>query len=445
MDVNIQIKLPLNASTLDQENAIQAAVNQAGLLSTRLLLEGLNVDGRPLQLSDAEGRIMRMSAKKKPVIKEIQTPYGALSLPRFVYQSSAGGACLVPLDRAAGLIGSATPKFAQMVSSKIAEMPARAVARDLAHNHQRSVCLEQLQNITGRVGDLARAMQPHLPLEEAELPPADKVATVTLGVDAASMLMNTLSDDSAKDRRKSRQLDWRMGMVGTISFYDTEGERLHTQYLAQAPPEVLSEGKTAFWKQMDAQVKRIKDLYPKARYTGVSDGAPDLAAWLVQHTDEPPVLDYYHAAAYLDLAAPAFYTKPEEASAWAAVAREDLREVEGAAGTLLAEMVGRRDKGRRRLSPQVREGLDKAIGYIQARVERMDYARLRAAGIPIGSGVTESACKLLIKHRMCGPGMRWGHRAADHVLTLRSMLYSDGMWRVLWSKLSPKNPALSDV
>ena len=97
MDVNIQIKLPLNASTLDQENAIQAAVNQAGLLSTRLLLEGLNVDGRPLQLRDTQGRIMRMSAKKKPVIKEIQTPYGALSLPRFVYQSSAGGACLVLL------------------------------------------------------------------------------------------------------------------------------------------------------------------------------------------------------------------------------------------------------------------------------------------------------------------------------------------------------------
>jgi len=49
----------------------------------------------------------------------------------------------------------------------------------------------------------------------------------------------------------------------------------------------------------------------------------------------------------------------------------------------------------------------------------------------------ESACKLIIKHRMCGPGMRWGHRAADHVLALRCLLHSDGMWRVVWSKPSP--------
>lgn len=304
MEVVIRVKLPLNASMLEQEDAIQSAINQAGLISTRLLLEHYDTGGHSLVVSDEQGREMRLTAKGKPVIKEIETPYGSVSVPRHVYQSSAGGACLVPLDRAAGLIGAATPKFAQMVASKVAEMPARSVVRDLADNHQRSVSLEQLQHVSGRVGELARAQQEQLPMEESGLPSARQVKTITLGVDAASMLMNT-------------------------------------------------------------------------------------------------------------------------------------------AGTLLAEMRTRSEQSESRLSLAAREGLGKAMGYIGSRVERMDYARLRQDGIPIGSGVTESACKLIIKHRMCGPGMRWGHRAADHVLALRCLLHSDGMWRVLWSKLSPKNKGLA--
>lgn len=444
MQVVIDITLPLDASMLEQENAIQSAVNQAGLVSTRLLLESHDADGRPLVVRDEQGREMRLSAKGKPVAKEIETPYGAVSVARHVYQSSAGGACLVPLDQAAGLIGSATPKFAQMVASKVAEMPVRRVVRDLADNHQRAVSLEQLQQVSGRVGELARAQQEHLPMEQSGLPSARRVRTITLGVDAASMLMNTLDDGQARDRRKSRRLDWRMAMVGTISFYDAQGERLHTLYAAQSPPESVQEGKEAFWQQMEEQVAKIKALYPKARYTGVSDGAPDLLTWLKKHTEEQ-VLDYYHAAGYLDLAAPAFYQEPEEASAWAAVARQDLLEAPGAASTLLAEMVARREAHGACLSQAQSAGLDKAIGYIEPRLERMDYAKLRAQGIPIGSGVTESACKLIIKHRMCGPGMRWSHRAADHVLALRCLLHSDGMWRVLWSKLSPQKPQFANL
>ena len=238
MQVVIDIKLPLNASMLEQENAIQAALNQAGLRCTGLLLESLDTDGQPLLVRDARGGQVRLSAKGRKVPRQIETPYGSLNVARHVYQSSAGGACLVPLDQAAALLGAATPKFAQMVASKVAELPARSVARDLSQNHQRAVSLAQLQDLSGRVGELARAQQEHLPMEQAELPAPWQVATITLGVDAASMLMNSAGTPAAaSDRRKHRQLDWRMAMVGTISFHDAQGERLHTLYAAQSPPE----------------------------------------------------------------------------------------------------------------------------------------------------------------------------------------------------------------
>ena len=47
----------------------------------------------------------------------------------------------------------------------------------------------------------------------------------------------------------------------------------------------------------------------------------------------------------------------------------------------------------------------------------MDYAELVAQHIPIGSGVTEAACKVLVKQRLCGSGMRWKERGAAAVLS----------------------------
>src|SRR5262245_35649227 len=38
----------------------------------------------------------------------------------------------------------------------------------------------------------------------------------------------------------------------------------------------------------------------------------------------------------------------------------------------------------------------------------MDYPPLVESKIPIGSGVTEAACKVLVKQRLCGSGMKSG-------------------------------------
>jgi len=37
----------------------------------------------------------------------------------------------------------------------------------------------------------------------------------------------------------------------------------------------------------------------------------------------------------------------------------------------------------------------------------MNYAMHTEKNLPIGSGVTEAACKTLVKQRLCGLGMRW--------------------------------------
>jgi len=54
----------------------------------------------------------------------------------------------------------------------------------------------------------------------------------------------------------------------------------------------------------------------------------------------------------------------------------------------------------------------------------MDYAGRVAANEPIGSGVTEAACKVIVKQRLCGSGMKWTEGGSAVVLSLRTLSYT---------------------
>jgi hypothetical protein len=64
----------------------------------------------------------------------------------------------------------------------------------------------------------------------------------------------------------------------------------------------------------------------------------------------------------------------------------------------------------------------------------MQYAAYRAAGLPIGSGVTEAGCKELIKTRFCRSGMRWQRETAAPILHLRAIRLSN-QWECFWKKV----------
>ena len=65
----------------------------------------------------------------------------------------------------------------------------------------------------------------------------------------------------------------------------------------------------------------------------------------------------------------------------------------------------------------------------------MDYAQRVQDKVPIGSGVTESACKTLVKMRLCRSGAKWREQGAAGVLSLRSLSYTPGRWEQLWAKI----------
>lgn len=57
--------------------------------------------------------------------------------------------------------------------------------------------------------------------------------------------------------------------------------------------------------------------------------------------------------------------------------------------------------------------------YLSVHLEHIQYCRFKQLGLPIGSGMVESACKWLIQQRFKGTGMRWSEDGFNHLLHLR--------------------------
>jgi hypothetical protein len=411
--VTLEIKVQLSGSMLQAEERILAALNKAGCLATGKALERFDTGGSGLEL----GGVKWFSKGKLP--KTYQTPYGSVEVARHVYQRSEGGKTFCPLEREARIVVTSTPRFAKMVAHKFANGASPMVQRDLLENHGRDCARSSLQDLAEAVGSLAQAKEESWQYETPKL--QKPVASVAIGMDGTCML---LCEDG-----------YREAMTGTLTRYDRHGERQHTIYLA-ATPEY---GKATFYERMDREIAHLKELYPEATYVGLADGARANWDYLERHTTVQ-VLDFYHAAEYIAQAAWAAY--PQEAAQrelWTESHCHALKHKHGAATRLLKELEALRSP---QLSRTIGQNLEQAITYFRHHKQRMQYARYRAQGLPIGSGVTEAACKTLVKQRLCCSGMKWVERGARIVLSLRALVLTNQRWQQFWAKINQYGFAL---
>jgi hypothetical protein len=87
------------------------------------------------------------------------------------------------------------------------------------------------------------------------------------------------------------------------------------------------------------------------------------------------------------------------------------------------------------LTKSIKENLQAALTYFKNHRQMMDYAMHLEKNLPIGSGVTEAACKTLVKQRLCGSGMRWKDQGAKVILSLRALVQSKGRWQQFLDKI----------
>ncbi|MGC1375238.1 MAG: hypothetical protein WA821_03390 [Anaerolineales bacterium] len=73
--------------------------------------------------------------------------------------------------------------------------------------------------------------------------------------------------------------------------------------------------------------------------------------------------------------------------------------------------------------------------YFHARKSKMDYARFRQEGYPIGSGTVESGVNTVVHHRMKRQGRGWKRQNAQAMLAALSELHS-GRFQAAWQSLN---------
>lgn len=404
--IKIEIEIAFEKSFLKTEDKIQMALNEAGCLASEFAIKQYDTDGSAIEFKGNK------LICKGLVPKKYQTPYGEIKIERNVYQDNKGGKTYCPLDIGAKIIKSTTPRFAKMISSKYSENNSKKVQDDLKNNHCRYISKSFIQDISNSVGSIIISKEDNwnycLPVDNKS------VKIIGCGLDGTCLLMS--------------EGGYREAMVGTIAFYSEECERLNTIYLAAAPEY----GKQDFISRYEKELQKVKKVYHYSTYVGIADGAKENWIFLKKHTDAQ-VLDYYHASEYVTTVADSVFLSKDKRKSWLTDSCHKLKHETGGAKELLSEF--KEFQLTKKLGKNKMINLQKAITYFENNTSRMSYSEYKNLNYPIGSGVTEAACKVIVKQRLGNSGMKWKHNGAQNVLVLRAMNYSGNRWLQMWEKI----------
>lgn len=167
---------------------------------------------------------------------------------------------------------------------------------------------------------------------------------------------------------------------------------------------------------------------------GVVDGAEWCQGFLDLHRpDAVRILDFPHAAEYLAQVAQAgFGGGTAAAREWLARQCHTLKH--DSPGAVLDAVRAVRDQVVNRGDAVALEAVETSLAYLEKRQAQLAYATFQAQGFPIGSGIVESANKLVVEARLKGAGMHWAREHVNPMVALRTIACSD-RWDEAWPQI----------
>lgn len=386
---------------------------------------------------------------------EYQTVFGSVTMDRSVYQQSGRGRVAIPMDLRLGIVeGMYTPRMARIATRAIALMPEEEAAQFLTE-----VGTATLSNST--LGRLPRAIAARYELDRPVIAAAVRArdvipaeaATVQVGLDGVMVPQDgeharprgrtTKSPEPprheqrygpigdggpcAEDRTMGRS--WHEASVGTLAFFDDEGVRLRTIYLARMPEP----HKATLVAELEIELGCVLRERADMNVVFASDGAAPqwdaldaiesrLPANRTGHTMK--LVDAFHVAEYVQKAANAIDgPSTGDAKVRAATWRETIKETRDGAQRVIRSMRASLPSVR---GNSARKELKSAITYIanQHALGRMEYVEAQERHYPIGTGVTEAAAKTIVGTRMKRAGARFSQHGGQTVMLFRAVLLS---------------------
>jgi hypothetical protein len=381
---------------------------------------------------------------------------GPLEVSRPSYRKVGvhNGPIVIAVELSAGIIEGATPALAYSVTHGYAQHDMRVHEQTLQAAHRAPPSRTTLERIAKQVANAAveQSARIEVVVRRAEKVPAEAVA-VSIGLDRTSvpMIEDRPAGAPPKPERKRRRprvrrapapydINWRMAYVGTVCLVDSNGDAIRTVRYASAacddPRDLVA--------KMTADVRVALKQRPSLHVGIVQDGAHEmwnrtreglqklrgeelLATW-------HEAIDRYHLMERLGEALA--IVEPRATDEQRKETLEHWRDLFDATNSAIDDietfLIQGSDDVRH---AKDRQTLDDHLGFIRNNKDKMRYRALRNAGLPVGSGVTESSCKTVIGQRAKGAGQRWRASGLRGVITLRALHQSDRLPR-FWSRLA---------
>lgn len=392
----------------------------------------------PPQVHHEAGQYRRLNQKTPN--REVATLFGKITLWRHGYryvQRDVTEPCIFPLEISLGLVAGATPALASAAGQALAEAGAtqeRVLAR-LRTQHGVEWGVKKLRTVAESLSaGMDRFRREHQArqavewLRQAYASQGKNRPSLVLGRDGITLCTSPHSF-------------FEVATTATLTIYDRRGKRLGTVYLAYAPElgqQTMTDELTALLLEV---LRQWEGPLPRLAYlTDAGANETQYPRKVLKKLRHPRtgkrlswqwIVDYYHAALRLTTMAESLFGVGREASAWAAKMRKLLKKPNGPF-RVLHSAAALRD--RHRMSAKAKKEFHKAYNYLRERTRHMRYAEFRAQGLPIGSGITEAACKTVFTQRLKLSGMRWSNEGAQTILNLRVILLS-GVWDDVYQAL----------
>jgi hypothetical protein len=385
--------------------------------------------------------------RSKTPNRSVATVFGTITLWRMLYQDVHGvEPSIFPLEIRLGLeAGHATPALAERVAQAAATVSQSAVLASLRDDHGVNWSVATLRAV---IAGVAAGMQEHRQdaqlaqvltwLEQADRSSGSRKPVLAVGRDGLMLPIRG-------------QACYREGATATVSVYDRRGRRLGTVYLGRMPEP----GQEALSRQLTALIEALLRDWagPAPRLAYITDGGTHQTRYyrrVLKRMSDPRhpgrrlkwqwVIDYYHASEYLTKLAEALFCDARQGASWARKMGRWLKEKTRGIYRVLHSAAAIR---RRRiiLTAAKREQYRSAYAYLRKRMHMLDYRRYRQDHLPIGSGVTEAACKTVFSQRLKQSGMSWNGESGQWIVDLRVIQLS-GVWSDVYRRyLESKTPA----
>jgi hypothetical protein len=406
-----------------------------------LLLNGLEGDGTSLPRNVTYRGQGYRRLNKKTRNRHVATLFGTISLLRFPYRfwhEFVPEPCIFPLEMQLGLVEHATPALADYIGRRMAEAGAtqNRVLQQLKEEHGVSMGVGRLRDL---VAAISAAMSEHRQETQVEaLLAALKTAAASRGNRKPVLAVGRDGITLCEYQHRF----WEVATTATVTVFDRAGKRLTTVFLAWSPElgqttmsQMLTDLLTDVLKQWEGPLPTL--AYVADAGDNESGYFKDtLARMLHPRTGErlcwERVVDFYHAAERVWTMAEALFGKDTpQYHQWAKRMLSILKNKPRGAKRVLHSAAAY--AARMKMSKTQRQSFRRACNYIRTRTPWMRYRDYKQRHIPLGSGITEAACKTVFTQRLKLSGMRWKRSGCQRILMLRTILLS-GTWEPTYMK-----------